>query len=84
MTKVVKLIANLSTDEQAAARDLIEISQKETLADFFSNLMTAVSVRQIQTSEEFILNAISCTTNILFYDTAQLNLLSDTTRIQLF
>lgn len=69
MTKVVKLVANLSTDEEAASRDLVLISEQALLKEFFAQLMQAVSVRQIQTSEEFILNAISCTTNILFYDT---------------
>jgi hypothetical protein len=57
------------------------MGDQSILANFFNNLMTAVSMRQIEKSDEFILNAISCTTNILFYDTAQINLLSDETRI---
>lgn len=48
------------------------------------NLMTAVGARQIDKSDEFILNVISCTTNIIFYDNSQINLLSENTRIQLF
>jgi hypothetical protein len=43
--------------------------------------MGAVAMREVAKNEEFILNAISCTTNILFYDTAQLSILSNNTRI---
>jgi hypothetical protein len=46
--------------------------------------MGAVAIREVAKNEEFILNAISCTTNILFYDTAQLSILSNNIRIQLF
>lgn len=79
ITKVIKLIANLSTEPEPTFRDL-ETIDGQILSDFFSNLMQAVSMRQIEKSEEFILNAISCTTNILFYDTAQISLLKDETR----
>lgn len=74
ITKVIKLIANLSTEPEPTFRDL-KLINSQVLADFFSKLMQAVSQRQIEKSEEFILNAISCTTNILFYDTAQITLL---------
>ena len=84
ITKVIKLIANLCTDEESAQRDLIEISKANLLEEFFMNLMTAVGARQIDKSDEFILNVISCTTNIIFYDNSQINLLSENTRIQLF
>ena len=84
MTKIVKLIANLSTDEQHAARDLQAISNTSLIGDFFGNLTRAISARQLAKSEEFILNAISCTTNILFYDTASADLLANQTRVQLF
>lgn len=46
--------------------------------------MAAVCSRAIASSEEFILNAISCTTNILFYDTLQTPVVTDETRISLF
>jgi hypothetical protein len=54
------------------------------IGDFFTNLTQAISARKLEKSEEFILNAISCTTNILFYDTASAGLLADQTRVQLF
>lgn len=40
--------------------------------------------RQLETSEEFILNSISCTTNILFYDTIQKQILTEEVRAQIF
>lgn len=74
ITKVIKLIANLSTDEEPTQRDLMAAPRK-LIQDFFTNLMNAVQARQLPANEEFILNAISCTTNILFYDSAQMSLL---------
>lgn len=35
-------------------------------------------------NEEFILNSISCITNVLFYDTPQEPLFSDATRLHIF
>jgi hypothetical protein len=60
---------------------LILISKANLLESYLSNLMGAVAMREVAKNEEFILNAISCTTNILFYDTAQLSILSNNTRI---
>ena len=68
----------------AQMRDLPEISKSKVLETFFTQLMAAVSRRSLEKNEEFILNAISCTTNILFYDTAQINLVSEEARIQIF
>ena len=42
--------------------------QKDDIADFIGNLVGAIDKRTIEHNEEFILNAISCITNILFYD----------------
>lgn len=66
ITKIVKLLANLSTEEEFAKIGLVV--EKETICDFISKLVKAVDKRTIDENEEFILNAISCTTNILFYD----------------
>jgi hypothetical protein len=60
---------------------LILISKANLLESYLSHLMGAVAMREVAKNEEFILNAISCTTNILFYDTAQLSILSNNTRI---
>lgn len=84
LTKVIKLIANLSTDEIAAQRDLITISKTQLLDDFFHSLKIAIEARQLSQNEEFILNAISCSTNVLFYDTQSNTLLSDAARKDLF
>ena len=68
MTKVIKLLANLSTEEQVAL-DAFR-SMKELLSKFVGLVCEAVDRRKIEENEEFILNAISCVTNILYYDTA--------------
>ena len=69
ITKVVKLLANLSTEEQYAQKDLLNL--RETNQDFISHLVKAIDKRTIDKNEEFILNAISCITNLLFYDVPQ-------------
>lgn len=40
------------------------------LTNFIGQMCLAVDRRTIEQNEEFILNAVSCTTNILYYDTA--------------
>lgn len=82
LTKIIKLIANLATDEQASSRELPTLTH--LLEPFFSNLMAAVASRSLEQHEEFILNAISCTTNILFYDNPTVSIITDKTRIKLF
>ena len=37
---------------------------------FIAALCEAVNRRTIEENEEFVLNAVSCITNILYYDTA--------------
>jgi hypothetical protein len=44
----------------------------------------AIDKRTIDKHEEFILNAISCITNILFYDLPSKQILSDQIRVQIF
>ena len=48
------------------------------------SLVEAIDKRTIEKHEEFILNAISCITNILFYDVPSSQILSNDIRIQIF
>jgi hypothetical protein len=77
-------LANLSTEESQAQRILKSLSTSNQLAEFLKSLMSAISRRSVEKSEEFILNAISCTTNMLFYDTNQTNILQDEVRGVIF
>ena len=52
----------------------------EYLGRFIEQVCEAVDRRTIEQNEEFILNAISCVTNILYYDTAQAPLFTDELR----
>jgi hypothetical protein len=47
-------------------------------------LVKAIDKRTIDNNEEFILNAISCITNVLFYDVPNRELLNDEIRIAIF
>ena len=68
LTKVIKLLANLSTEEVVALDAFRAMPQ--LLSKLIGQLCEAVDKRNIEQNEEFILNAISCVTNILYYDTA--------------
>jgi len=46
--------------------------------------MSAINRRKVAQNEEFILNAISCTTNMLFYDTQATDILNTKIRIEIF
>lgn len=78
LTKTIKLLANLSTEEEQAVRDLQDMSSNGQLQSFIESLMAAIQRKQVEKSDEFILTAISCTTNMLFYDTAQSKMLTNT------
>jgi hypothetical protein len=52
--------------------------------EFVNSLVKAIDKRTIDNNEEFILNAISCLTNILFYDIPSRELLSNEIRINIF
>lgn len=82
LTKLIKLLANLSTEEQYAHAQLV--SKKEQIQLFISNLVKAIDKRTIDKNEEFILNAISCITNILFYDVPSAELLNNEIRAAIF
>lgn len=47
-------------------------------------MISAIERKNIQQSEEFLLNAISCTTNLLFYDTPNKPLFSIDLRTRIF
>lgn len=68
VTKIIKLFANLATEEDIALPEFQRL--KEPLAQFVLQLADAVQIGSIEKNEEFILNAVSCITNILYYDTA--------------
>ena len=57
---------------------------KDLLSDFIGKVCEAVDRRTIEANEEFILNAISCVTNILYYDTAQDPLFTNQLRQKVF
>ena len=82
MTKVIKLLANLSTEEQVAL-DAFR-TMRDMLSKFIMLVCEAVDRRNIESNEEFILNAISCVTNILYYDTAQDPLFDNVIREKVF
>ena len=60
------------------------LSQREGLQGFIRSLVKAIDKRTIDINEEFILNAISCITNILFYDIPSAELLNNDIRIAIF
>jgi hypothetical protein len=82
ITKIVKLMANLSTEEEYAQPMLKGDEAK--VQEFIVALVKAIDKRTIDANEEFILNAISCITNVLFYDVPSRELLNDEIRIAIF
>ena len=80
ITKIIKLLANLATEEEFAHLSLLGDGTQELIGQ----LVQAVDKRTIDSNEEFILNAISCTTNLLFYDLPQRPILNDEIRISIF
>ena len=84
LTKIIKLLANLSTEEKIASSEFSEIKKLDLLEKFISQLCQAIERRSIEQNEEFVLNAVSCITNILYYDTAQSPLLKPVSRATIF
>ena len=82
MTKIVRLIANISTEEENTNQSLQSL--KPELQSFITKTLDAMTRRTLEQNEEFILNAISCLTNILFYDTHTNAILSDEMRNKIF
>ena len=82
LIKIIRLIANLSTDDTFTSKHLK--SQQEKLNLFMSKLVESVQRKSIQKSEEFLFNAISCCTNIMFYDVPHNQLLTQQLRVSMF
>lgn len=66
LTKIVRLIANLLTEEKC--KKLLEINQKK-IDRFFNSCFKSLEKKDLKTSEECILNIVASFTNFLFYDT---------------
>ena len=82
LTKVIKLLANLSTEEEVA--DAAYRAMPELTSTLIEKICLATDKRSIERNEEFILNAISCVTNILYYDRASEPLISHELRCKVF
>jgi hypothetical protein len=73
ITKIVRLIANLATEEEVGFMKLVEV--KDQCQQFIIELLKSIERRNDKDNEEYILNAISCLTNILFFDSPTQDLL---------
>ena len=69
LVKLIRLVANICTDEQYIHTIVGKPEGRELLNKYMSKMIAAVKRKKIAKSEEFILNAVSCATNLLFYDT---------------
>eukprot|EP00347_Sterkiella_histriomuscorum_P012834 403367048 len=82
LIKLIRLIANLSTDESFTQKHLK--NQEEKLNQFMQKMIASVRRKNIQSNEEFIFNAISCSTNIMFYDVPHRQILTFELRVNMF
>ena len=46
----------------------MQSSNQKLLNDFLNLMISSIERKTLEKSEEFILNAVSCATNLLFYD----------------
>ena len=84
LVKLIRLVANICTDEQYIEA-VIEGCGKELLGQFMVKMISALERKKIPSSEEFILNAVSCATNMLFFDSpASTDLFPDALRVRIF
>ena len=70
------------TEEEIAYKSLVKCS--DNIKIFIDKLLVAIKKRNIEQHEEFILNAISALTNLLFYDVPHYELLNNEMRINIF
>ena len=63
------MIANIATDEMIFPR--LIASKRQELQEFLSYLVRSLEMLSLVEHEEYILNSMSCLTNVLFYDTPQ-------------
>lgn len=85
LVKLIRLIANICTDEQYM-QTVLSSCGKDLIRDYMTHMIAAVERKKIAKSEEFILNAVSCSTNLLFYDTSsnESELFNNALRLRIF
>lgn len=79
--KLIRLVANLCT-EGYITKQLQQ--NKELVQQFFDMMLSAIQRKNPQDNEEFLFNAISCATNLLFYDTPSSLLFTQELRVRIF
>ena len=67
LVKLIRLVANICTDEQYV-QTVLSGCGRELIKEYMTKMIATLERKKIQKSEEFILNAVSCATNLLFYD----------------
>ena len=82
LVKMIRLLANLCTDERFTLKHLL--SNQQLLNQMVDKIADSIKRKTLGQSEEFIFNAISCATNLLFYDTPQAQLFTNCLREKLF
>ncbi|TNV74288.1 hypothetical protein FGO68_gene13245 [Halteria grandinella] len=84
LVKLIRLVANLSTEEQFI-ESITQSGEREMLNEFLTWMVSTLQRKKIGKSEEFILNSVSCATNLLFYDTPSKEVMFDEDlRIKIF
>jgi hypothetical protein len=82
LVKLIRLIANICTDEQYV-QTVLSSCGKDLIQEYMTNMIAALERKKIAKSEEFILNAVSCATNLLFYDSSSTDTQLFTTSLRL-
>lgn len=82
LIKLIRLLANICTDE----KQIVSILQnsKDGVVKFSAKVLDAILRKNINENEEFLLNAISCLTNLLFYDTPTNSIYDEKQRFKMF
>ena len=85
LVKLIRLIANICTDEQYM-QTVLSSCGKDLIRDYTTQMISALERKKIAKSEEFILNAVSCSTNLLFYDasSSENELFTQSLRLRIF
>jgi hypothetical protein len=85
LVKLIRLIANICTDEQYM-QTVLSSCGKDLIRDYMTHMISALERKKIAKSEEFILNAVSCSTNLLFYDASsnENELFTQSLRLRIF
>lgn len=85
LVKLIRLIANICTDEQYF-QTVMDSCGKELIQEYMTHMISTLERKKIAKSEEFILNAVSCATNLLFYDasSSETHLFNTSVRLRIF